>query len=710
MKPIKPVSTATDATRKPRVYIGIDTETALTSSSCACPALACLTACVLGDADANIHGRAEAPAAFEALLLRALSSRMTIVANHLPYDITILLNEAPHLTPLVFEALDQGLFECTLLCEKLDDIARGQYDNKAKGRWLDLGDDRKLYGYALDEIAKVRLGITLDKSDDTWRKRYGELIDVPIATWPDAAVSYALDDARAHRAVRYAQDAAEEKDAAGAGYYVFADAPAQTRAGVALALMRVRGIRTDPVATARLVEQLEARMVRVVDDLIRIKFLRPGRVRPRAGDWVPPSKDTKRIKDRIVDVATALGVEYKRTKTGDVCMDAEAIELLDDPDLNALRSYTATDKLLGYTKILAEGFTHAIHSEPNTLVANGRISWGSDAPDGATSAKTVNLTNLPTEPGVRECYVPRAGNIFWACDYSTLELCTVAQCCLWWLKYSRLAELLNAGADLHSTLGAMILRIEYETFQTRRKAGDPLIETVRDLAKRANFGLWGGMGIDRFLSTCRDLSSELRAVGIELTREFVIFLKETWLEMYPETRDYFKIAARIEEGSGQVVQFGSLRLRGGLGFTDAANTPFSGLAADMGKESAYKIQRACFAEPDSPLFGSWMTAFIHDEHFGEGQEARCHEIAHEVRRIALDTAARWIPDVPPRASIAVMRRWRKAAKAYYVDASGNPCTHDAQDTHTGPSCGCRLRPWEDSPRFKTLLAEGKVFL
>lgn len=695
--PIKPVSTSQDAVAKPRSYIGIDTETALSTDACACPALACLTWYVPGDDDAQIAGRLDAPRVFEGLLRFALETRTTIVAHHLPYDLSILANEAPHLIPLIFDVLDAGLFECTLLCDKLDDIARGQYDNEGKQRWHDLGAGRKPYTYGLADTMLIRTGIHLDKSADTWRTRYGELIDIPIAHWPEAARRYALDDAKAHWLLRMKQDADEAADPAGEGYYVFADAPAQTRAGLALALMRVKGIRTDPVHTARLKATLEGRMLEVIDELIRVGFLRKGYMRPRAKDWKPPSKDTKKIKAHIVATAARLGVDYKRVKDEDgndkpdsVSMDKEALELLDDPALNSLRAYTSTQKLIGYTTILESGFHHAIHSEPNTLVANGRISWGSESPDGyGDDARSVNLTNLPTEPGVRECYVPRAGNLFWAVDYSTLELCTVAQACIWWLGRSRLAELINDGTDMHSLLGSMILNISYEDFIARRKAGDVLCELVRDLAKRANFGLWGGMGIDRFFSTCRDLAADLAKVGIILTRELIVHLKDTWRTMLPETWDYFKIANTIANGSQQVVQFTSDRLRGGLDYCDAANTPFSGMAADGGKEATYKIQRACFREPESPLFGSFMNAFIHDEFFGESPEEKAHAAAHEVERIARETMQARVPDVRIKCSISLMRRWRKGAKAFHVDGI--------------------LRPHEESPSFKAALARGEVF-
>lgn len=697
---IKRVSSADDAVSKPARYVGIDTETAPFTDSCVAPPLAVLTVYDPRDSEPRIYSRQDAPWIMLDLMRRCLADRTTIVGHHLPFDISIIMNEAPELTPLIFRMLDEGLFECTLLCEKLNDIARGQYDQDSKVRWHDLdGLGRKPYTYGLAPSMRIRLGITVAKDEEsTGRGQFGPYVGLSVDTLPAFMREYALQDARYAWQLREKQEDDERADAAGIGEYVYANAPAQTRAGFALQLARVKGIRTDPVHTKRLKETLEARMLLNVEELIRIKFLRPGYVRPRARDWQPPSMATKAVKDRIRQVAAALNIQPKLTKTGDLSRDAEALEMLDDDQLNKLREYTATQKLIGYTKILESGFVHAIHSEPNTLIANGRISWGSDSPDGAgDDARSVNLTNLPTEPGVRECYIPRVGNVFYAVDYSTLELCTVAQCCLWLLKASKLAEYLNNGTDLHSLLGSMILGISYEEFRARRKqyeAGDysqKIIELVRDLAKRANFGLWGGMGVDRFLSTCRDLVSELRKVGIELTRNFVANLKTTWSDMLPESKDYFKIANSVAKGDQLVSQFVSKRLRGGLEYTDCANTFFSGLAADGAKEALYKITRAFYAEPDSPLFNrGWITAFIHDEFFGEAQEQYAHEVAHEVERIARETMQEYTPDIRIKCSLAIMRRWRKGAKPFYDESK-------------------RLRPYEDSPAFARLLAQGEVF-
>lgn len=712
---IKPVSGPEDATAKPRRWTAIDTETALIEEDTPVPPVTLMTWIHVGDDGAHDGPRLETlhtlVRAFEFLLRHALATRTTICAHNLAFDVTTILREAPELFPLVFDVYDAGLFEDTLLNEKLDDIARGEYENKQKGRWASVpGDDgqpvRVFLRYSLADSMRKRFGIDLDKGEDTYRTRYGELRGVPREALPEAAQTYALDDARAHWLLRQRQEADEVASPARPGWYVYADAPAQARAGLALQLCRWQGIWTDPARTARLKATLRARQDAVLARLVELGFVRPGKFRPKAKDWQEPSRDTKRIKDAIVAACERAGVEPLRTNPstkfpdGQVSDSEEAIARLDDPDLEKLLEFKSVQKLLSYTTILEKGHEHPIHSEPNTLVANGRISWGSDAPDGATSPKSVNLTNLPAEPGVRECYVPPPGHVFFAIDYSTLELCTVAQVCLWLGLGSRLAEYINDNVDMHSKLGSMLLGqddeksfaklAKREVFANDAEADETAFyKAVRDLAKRGNFGLWGGMGIDRFLSTVRDLRKPLLARGIVLDAGLIRRLKDMWMRMLPETERYFALADRVANGSGQIVQWTSGRIRGGLGYTDTANTHFSGLAADGAKDALYRITRAMYGEPWRACFGDRLIAFIHDEFFGAVRQATAHEAAHEIRDIAQATMQMRTPDVRIKCSIALMYAWRKGASAYY-DADG------------------RLCPWEDSPGFKQLLAKGEV--
>lgn len=656
-----------------RSFIALDTETALFSDDCAAPPIVVVS--IFDGARGYLWHRSEALPKLTALFDLCLSNRFTLVAHHAPYDFCGIVNEWPSLIDRVFDLYDAGLIEDTLINDKLDDIARGVYENKGKGRWHSVNGSRKMLYYGLKDCVMRRLGAELVK--DETRQNYAQFMNTPIEAMPEAFRRYALLDAEACHRVRVAQETAERDEPARPGCYVYQDAPAQARAGFALHLCRVWGIRTEPSRTERVRLRLKQRLAESEDALIAAKLVRPGYFRPRAKTWVKPSKDMKAIRKLILE---NIGLEEpKRTPTGEVAIDAEQLERVDHPIIANLIRFNKAQKTLGYVDVLGAGFTHAIHSEPNTLVENGRISWGSDSPDGAESPKSINLTNLPREPGVRECFVPRAGWVFFSIDYSQLELRTLAQVCLWMFGRSTMAELINAGADLHNRLAAQFLSMSLEEFERRLKDEDDEIARVRDAAKRANFGFPGGMGIDRFQETNRDL---------KLDRETVVRLKEAWFASYPEMREYFNVCSMIENTSGQVEQLTSGRVRGGVGFCDLANTFFSGLAADGAKDALYRITRAMYKDRASPAYGGRLNAFVHDEFFGEFREAQAHDGVIACERIAQETMQARLPGVKVETSKAIMRAWRKGAKAYFIDGV--------------------LRPYEESPKFKEKLAKGEV--
>jgi hypothetical protein len=712
MQAIKPVSGPRQyVDPSQREFVGFDTETALIEDHLPVPPLACLTTFV--QSQSYIVNQVDARPFARELFKYALDRpHVTLTSHHTAYDTSEIAYNDPNdeTVGMIFDLYDRGQFEDSLLTEKLSDIARGNYDQKKKGRWLSVhGQERRLYRYGLDECVFVRCGLKVDKSDDTWRMRYGQLINVPVAQWPEAARRYALDDPRYHWLLRMQQEHDEANDPQAA--YVYADAGAQARAGFALQLARAWGICTDARQTTRMIDILRERQSKIMDDLIALGFVTPPKWRPRAKDWTKPKKNTKIVKAYVERVCLANGVEIPRVDDEDdessVTFKAAAIEELgeklpnnaDVAKLMKIVEFGKTQKLLGYTEILRSGFEHPIHSEPNTLIANGRISWGSDSPDGADSPRKVNLTNLPRDPGIRECYIPHGVRFtpersyeryFFSVDYSQLELCTVGQVQLWELGRSTIAELINADVDLHNRLSVMFLSLQgihvtEAEFESLRKDERPILfglsaEKVRDASKRANFGFWGGMGVDRFQSANREL---------KLPDEAVHVLKDAWRGAYPEEKEYFKDAAAIEKGSGTYVQLTSNRVRGGMGYSDAANTKFSGLAADGAKDALYRITRACYADRLSPAYGSRINAFIHDEFFGEVFATVAHEAATEIARLARLTMQLRIPDVKIKTSLALSLRWRKGAKTYYDD--------------TG-----RLQPFEYSPKFAELVAAGKM--
>ena len=133
----------------------------------------------------------------------------------------------------------------------------------------------------------------------------------------------------------------------------------------------------------------------------------------------------------------------------------------------------------------------------NVLVNTGRTSCsGSRNEDGERSG--LNLQNLPREGSVRRCLIASPDHHLFACDYSTIELATLAQNSLARFGFSKMAEALRRGADLHALDAAFRAGIDIDALPSwDKKTILPLLgpdaDKLRDKSKAKNFGLPGGL-------------------------------------------------------------------------------------------------------------------------------------------------------------------------------------------------------------------------
>lgn len=267
---------------------------------------------------------------------------------------------------------------------------------------------------------------------------------------------------------------------------------------------------------------------------------------------------------------------------------------------------------------------------------------------------------------MRECFVPRDGFVFCSVDYDAFELRTWAQVCLWTVKRSRLAEVLREGKDPHVELGASLAGIRkevaYEIMQ--KKHGTEKYEEFkshfRQTAKVGNFGFPGGMGAKKFCLAAKKQ-------GVEISESQSIALRKKWLSEWPEATDYFSYINALVDRRAPVVHCVSGRVRGGVIFTSACNSFFQGLAADAAKAAGFALAKEMYTDRHSPLYGSRIVNFVHDEFITEVPRDRMHEAAMRQAEIQCSVAQRWIPDVPVTASPALMNRWYKKADAVFEE-------------------------------------------
>jgi hypothetical protein len=98
------------------------------------------------------------------------------------------------------------------------------------------------------------------------------------------------------------------------------------------------------------------------------------------------------------------------------------------------------------------------------------------------------------------------------------------------------------------------------------------------------------------------------------------------------------------------------RIRGGVTFTAARNTPFQGLAADGAKLAMWELTKA----------GYRVVAFVHDEFVIEVPFDADHTtIANDVERICCSAMQQLVGDVPVECEYSLSDRWYKNATAVW---------------------------------------------
>lgn len=608
-------------------YVALDTETHLIAPGLVAPPLVVLS-WATEDGAYGLVSRDNAREVATALLW---DPDVTIVGHNIAFDLAVLVEWGVDIA-LVFAAYDAGRIYDTGVMDKLRAIRSGTID---------------YWQFHLSDLSLRHLGRPMAKGEDTWRTRYRELEDRAIEFWPKEAVDYAQGDAIATLGVFLAMRRTDPD------YPHHDEIVRQTRAAWALHLARGWGIKADPKAVGELAQRTEAEVAQHSAALLAAGLIRIEYKGPRKGPKVPVGevKNTKAIQDRIVELARRDGREVTRTSPstrypdGQVSTAKDVLTATGDETLTKLVERNAAQKILDFVAVLRKATNTPFNPRWNTLKGTGRSSCGSDEDPG-------NLQNQPRKGGVRECFVPDRGNAFVTCDYDCAELRGLAEVTYTWFGMSRMREVFLRGEG-------------YDDPHLELHRAFPDIVPDRQFAKIPNFGFPGGLGAATFV----DYAWANAKVRVDLDRAKA--LKQAWTEQWPETRYYL---ARISEivgdfGPHEVTQLYSGRIRGNIGYTQAANTMFQGIVADGALSAAYQVVRECYAEPDSPLYGARMVAFIHDEIILECALDKIDQVQRRLAQVMIERMRDFLRHVPVRASGAAMPRWYKGAKPRF-DADG----------------------------------------
>lgn len=579
-------------------------------------------------------------------LLAVAHPEDVLVGHNVRYDLACLIHndtDQTAMAKLVFDAMQNDGVTDTKVRQMLLDIATGKFRGfrGSAGAWTK-------NGYHLADLVSRHLGFELPKPQEI-RTGYGDLYDVPLDRWSQAAIDYSGDDAEATLEVYLKQ---EEEAAKLPG--VLEDQFRQTRAALALQLASVHGLRTDKAK----VDALEARAKQAVEALAPL-LADAGLLRAERDLWgnlVIGSRNTAAAVKRTQEVNPGA----PRTEKGRIQVTAETCAECGDPALEAWGKFSKAQNILSKDiPMLRAGETEPLHTFFEEIVASGR-----------TSSANPNVQNVKREPGLRECFVPREGFLYLACDYGKAELHALAEVCTQLFGWSKLGDALNAGKDPHLMLASDMLGLTYE--EALQWQDEPEVKAGRQSAKACNFGFPAGLGVAKFLRYAKE------TYGIVMAEDEAEQGRSAWFKTWPEVEKYLRwIGDRVREGEATMTQVFSGRLRGGCGYTDAANTLFQGLTADFAKAAMFAVAREEYVETDSPLYGCRTVNFVHDELILEVPDDvdKANAAAWRLKEVMEKVAEPWTPHVPVKASPVLMKCWSKKAEA----------VHDVQG---------RLVPWD----------------
>ena len=679
---------------------------------------------------------------------------------YIVYDLGVIAAQRPDLLPEIFKLYAERRVYDVLIAQELDAIAKGEHGIDPTTGGPIRNSEGRMGRYSLDYSVRRALGRQDAKRNDFWRRRYALLDGVPLSVWPEQAAQYPKDDAGNTLQVAQAQLAA--------GYENLGDHHNQVETAFGLQLGAIWGLRTDPGRVEALAAKVEALHEKMVERFQAVGFIRAdgtedqvavkravvkaygganlepcsrcdGSGRVGGTKKVPAAPNRKKgesedtHRERVVVWRTSWaaknsvvckgrdggcdGTGYNldacgvpRTDTGGVSCSRDTLTESGDETLMAYGESESEKIRDTYIPFLRQGTAAPICPRPNVLVASTRTSY-----DGV-------IQLLPRKGGVRDCFVARDNTVFCSVDGAALELCALAQVCLWVCGSSEMADTINQTGDpglLHTSFAASLMGCTTEELARRIEHGDLQAAGFRQASKPPNFGFPARMGAVRLCLTSRSRAAgetKVHATGRVFPgiRFCVLVGGETecgtdkvtdwkgracppicrrcleivegeirpaWFRRWPEISEYFKWITSIVEGNGRMPFLAPDGLvdceRGGLydqvNFGSAANNGFQGLTAHGMKAAFRAVVRECYLNGGSPLWGTRPIIFAHDEIFSEVPKFKAHLAGPRKAEVMAREFGKYTPDVKVRFEPTLMHYWTKGAKPKYVDGRLVPC-------------------------------------
>lgn len=641
----------------------------------------------------------------EALLALLEDPETYVVCHKAGFDYAVWLRAFPEHAPALVDALDECRLHCTIIREKLWNLSSFGSVDKLPRPDGSLQPAR----YDLAYLVNKRFGRdrTEEKTDaDSPRLLYAALKGKSVDDYPQDMIDYALQDAVDCLELYEDQEERREEKHHGSIETEWL----QVAADVALALVTERGMSTDPEAVAILERKLEeALKPENLNLLYDHGLLRPGVPArphkngaknpdgtPKMTKEKPPSKCMEKIHAYVEAFCKKHGIEPKHNDPtdnnpeGSICVDKawrQEIRHYGDP---VLEQYDRRELLIGMvTRDLPNLQAPVVHPTFDVLKRSGRTS-------SKKSDKYPSVQGQNPDPRIRPCVVARPGYVLCSIDYDGIELCSLAQQLLRLFGRSKLADIINAGKEVHSWFGSLIAYYlspefkavcneqeitsregQYDLFM--RLKDDPskelrdLFAHFRKMAKPTDLGYPGGLGAETFATFAKD------GYGVEVDLTTAQLLKDLWLQELPEMGAYF---ARINNDLVDPKYPDNYCFTSPLGmfransfYCGAANG--EGLQTPTSEGAKVMLMQLILGEiedprKESPLrkYACGVVDFLHDEvilEIPEGPRDVLRWCYSRATRVVVESMQQVFPEVRITAKPAIMRRWFKKAEPVYGD-------------------------------------------
>ncbi len=392
-----------------------------------------------------------------------------------------------------------------------------------------------------------------------------------------------------------------------------------------LSRMERNGVRLDAEAFREIGEDFTARMLKVEEEVYAL-----------AGH--PFLITSPRQVGEVLFGELHLSDKAKKTKSGQYSTSEEILQKLSakHPIVEKILAYRGLKKLLStYVEALprlVRPDTGHVHTSFNQAVtATGRLS-----------SSNPNLQNIPVrgEDGreIRRAFVPEEGEVFFAADYSQIELRIMAHLS----QDPALIQAFNSGADIHAATAARIFH---------KDIGD-VTKDERRKAKTANFGIIYGISAFGL--------AERMGVGRQEAKELI----ENYFKTYPGVQAYIDRSINVAREKGYVeTSLGRRRylpdinsrnaVVRGYAERNAVNAPIQGTAADIMKIAMIRVDARMRAEG----LRAKMLLQVHDE---LGFSVSPQELPR-LRQLVIEEMERAFPmSVPLEADCGEGKNWLEA--------------------------------------------------